>query len=539
MPGSGYTNKTPFTLREHAVQDRRQDVKTIVASALTGTRSIICCCAMLMSLAGQLRPAQAGTHIWSKDPTTYPIIDPDAVADGVITYDVDMSGFNLWANRQLTLTQILQLNDAVCQAFDKWNEVIAPLGLQFRQAAIGELSELSVRAVPYNNFVGYFGQSQDSVALALAWPYKNLYNILPIWIDSGRPFTTTHDAPLIADQLLSQPYITIVDTDQFDIYATIMHEIGHVVGLGHVADAIRGRYNYNFLANMTVEVDASSLAHSQWVSGMPVDKRRPILETELYTLMIPLRQAYPNEIPPDDRATVAFTLRNINPAGADEILAEARRLYEKTSPLRFPNVVYELEKNDDNDRNNTPETAMPIKPNQVIIASLFGEDINGNPPDSDCYRLDLSDTPAGTRLYLDIDEAAGLLDIGATKVALTLLDEDGQTVAEGGPVGDPPDADSYSPDDPILLYTLKTPGVYYIQVAQAEDGQVGTYVLKVGVGKPAEPTGNQTPPIDTAGAGTPAPMHKSLLDGLCPGIGFTTLALGLMGLWILKGRTEC
>lgn len=492
----------------------------------------IVCSFLFLTMRGQ---ALAGTHIWNTDPSHYPIIDPQAVADGVITYDVDMSGFNVWQGRNLTAAELAQFNDAARQAFNKWNEVIAPVGLQFREVRPGEVRELAVRVTPYRNWEHAIGIIDDSsVAVTLAIPFSHVYNILPIWLNSTEPFGTTHDAPLIADHLLSQPYTTVVDSQQFDVYTVTLHEIGHVLGLGHVGDAVRGKYNYNFLANTTVQVDPASLLPSSWMGGMSVAQRRPILETELYSVMIPLRLAYTNEVPPEDRATVAFLLRNLNPAGADQILADARRLYEQTSPLRFSNVVFELEKNNGNDRNNTPETAMPILPNQVIIGSLFGPDIDDRPQDSDCYQLDLSDVPAGTPLILRIAESAGLNDIGATMVALSLLDKDGKTIATGQPVGDARGPDNYSPDDPILNYTLQTPGVYYILVSQDETGQSGSYVLKVGVGHPAEPTGEQTPVIDSAGAGTPQPMQRNPLDGICPGVGFSALALSIAGLWLAR-----
>ena len=137
--------------------------------------------------------------------------------------------------------------------------------------------------------------------------------------------------------------------------------------------------------------------------------------------MIPNRRGTVSAmIPPDDLATAAFVLRHLNPAGADQVLQQARSLYRQTSPLRFADVCYEFEKNNGFHRNNDLESAMPVEPNQVILGSLFGEDSDGGLRDQDYYRLDLTAWPVGTPIVLDIDEftavinppEAGILAVG-------------------------------------------------------------------------------------------------------------------------------
>ncbi len=195
-------------------------------------------------------------------------------------------------------------------------------------------------------------------------------------------------------------------------------------------------------------------------------------------------------------------------------------------------MAYEIEKNNGFKRNATPESAMPVLPNQVIVASLFGPDKDGGPRDSDCYRLDLTSTPPGTPLVIEVAEAGGLLDSGATGIVLQLLDADGNVTALGHPIG-AVGADHYSADDPVLTWTLATPSVYYILVQQPDDAIPGTYVLKIGVGGPTMAAGQVVPAIDAEGSeGCPAVTPTA---SVCPAIGFGVLAASAVGMFV-RGR---
>ncbi len=496
-----------------------------------GTRSLAGLLACLWLAIAGAGSAHAGAHIWNTRPADYQLLDPFAAADHVITYQIDLAGFNLLSGKWHSPAELADLSEGVRQAFETWNQVLEPIGLQFAEAQEGEGVELAVRALAYDRF--QFGLlTNDSIAVSLGWPFQRVYTILPIWFDAAEDLANLRDRPALTDHLLSQPYVKIVDSDQYDIYSVALHELGHVVGLGHVTEAIRTGTNYNFLGMTTVLLQADCLEPSSWVGGLTTATRRPILETELPTIMIPIRRGtVTRTIPPDDRATVAFLLRHVNPAGADQVLAQAQDLYRQSSPLRFANVRYELEKNNGFDRNSSLESAMPVEPNQVILASLFGEDADGGPRDTDYYRLDLSAWPAGTPIVLDIDEAGGLLDTGAEGLLLQLLDEQGNMVALGHPAGTL-DPDSYDIEDPLLNIPLPSPGVYYIQVQQPDDAKPGMYVLKIGVGGPVEPADPVQPTIDAAGSQDCPTVTPSA--SICPAVGFTVLSLAAMALFALR-----
>ncbi len=161
--------------------------------------------------------ALGGANIWSDTPAEYPLIDPAAVADRVITYNIDLVGFNLFGGRHLSEAELAGMTDAVRQAFVAWNAVIEPIGLQFVESQPTEAVELAVRAIPYD-WVDVPLGLQDSVAVSLGLPLQHVYTILPIWFDATENLADLRAAPLVADGLLSQPYVTLVASQQYDLH---------------------------------------------------------------------------------------------------------------------------------------------------------------------------------------------------------------------------------------------------------------------------------------------------------------------------------
>lgn len=471
---------------------------------------------------------RAGGHLWPYKANEYPNINRLQLADGVVTYKVDLSGLLNSRHVLYTREDVQILEEAASAAFDAWNEALAPIGLQFKRVGKLDTAELPVFAVDYSLILpdALFG---DTVAGALNLPAGKVISVLPIVLDNAEHFEDLRFMPTIIGPTLHQPYVEYNAPTGVDTYSVLLHEIGHELGLGHPSEVLRGNRNYNFLALDTVSVDADCLKTSNFFSGEDIAKRRPLLRTEVDSVMAPIRLGgVMTEIPPDDLAFVAFAFRDLDPDGADEMLHRAQARFAETNPLRFANVISEVEE-DTYINNDRFERAMPITIGQIVIGSLaLGLD-EADSKDIDFFQFEVGPEEIGQPFYFDIDGGGGLDGVSWVNAILEIFNAQRVVVAFSDD-SDELDEGSISTEDPFLIWTPEVEGTYYIRLSSAppipENGSIGDYTLKTGVGGVSEPSGEADFVTDTSVEGCPKVVLNPLkLPATCGSQGLVGASL--------------
>lgn len=490
--------------------------------------------------------ARAGGHLWPFLADQYPIVNRVQAADRQISYKVDLSGLLFSRKHTYTLEQIAQLESACVAAFDTWNDALSPVGLRFNRVGVADTAELPVFAFDYSVILpdSVFG---DTVAGALDFPANGVLSVMPIVLDNSEQFLDLRELPTIIGPTLQQPYTRYVMDGGVDIYSVLLHEIGHELGLAHPSEALQGDRNYNFLALQTVKVDASCLRISDIFGGEDIGSRRPVLKTEVDSMMAPIRLGgIVTEIPPDDLAFVAFALRNLDPDGADEMLHRAQARFAETTPFRFANVVQEFERVDGLRANNDGfDRAMVISLGQIVVGSLAVSPADPGIKDLDFFQFYVPDDVVGKEIVIDIDAGGGLEGVSWVDARVDVFDATRAFVA-GNDDAESLDDGSISTVDPYLVWVPPSPGLYYLRLVSTpeipENGSIGDYALKIGVGGAPEPDGEAELPADPSVEGCPIIALDTLeLPPTCGGVPLLGVflaptALGMVALRLGAGR---
>lgn len=494
--------------------------------------------------------ASASGHLWSDDPATYPRINIAQIGDLRLTYKIDLSGLLFSPNHRYSPNEVLQLEESVERAFAMWNDVLSPLGLQFERRDRHEVVEIPVIALNYEPVLPdeFFG---DSIAGAVSVPIQGVMTLLPIAFDNTEPLgDLSLVEETIFDRTLQQPYVRFVDSPLLDVCSVALHEIGHMLGLAHPADAFPRKGNYNFLALPSVSVDPACMTPSEYVGGERVERRRPLLRTEIKSVMTPIREGGAFlEIPPEDIAFVAFNFRHLNPAGADEVLRRAQARLAETNPYRFANVIEEFEKDGQGHTNNDDlSRAMKLdlisveggEPGIIVLGSCGVTAADATVQDVDYYEIHVRNDQADLTWFIDVDAGGGLAGISWIDSTIDIVDVTGEAVL----IADDSleiDEGSISEVDPFIEWVPEVGGTYFIFIRSAielpEEGSTGDYALKIGVGHVPEPAGEKGPIDDPSVAACkkvdPLPAREMTACGVLSGL---PIFLSVGGMWWLRGN---
>ena len=488
----------------------------------------------------------AAGHLWSGDPATYPTINRVQAAGGVVTYSVDLGRLLRSQTQTYTPDQVAELEAAVVRAFEKWNEVLTPVGLRFARAVDNRVVDVPVVGADYNEILSQ-DLIGDTIALSTSFPLNDVLNFSTILVSADEQFEPLDIRPTMLEPGLHSPYTRQVDYDGLDLYTTTVHEIGHQLGLGHPRQMVREERNYGFLALETVQVDPGCLTFSTFIGGEDLRARSQYLPTEIDSVMAPISLGTTiTDVPPDDRAFVAFVLRELDPEGADQMLAEARTLFERSSPLRFANVVYEHEfepgvRTENGDRSR----AQPVAAGQIVLGSIVRPRNPDNPQDRDFYRFEVAPDQAGRVWMLDVDRGGGFLGVEWFDAALVVYDSAGTALATADDMAEnePLDAGSVSREDPFLQWTPPAAGTYFVEVLSLQPpdapAAVGDYELGIGVEHEAVPTGNGDVYSDSSASScTYEALEAHPLTPGCGPLGVVSLGITCWGLGALTVRRK-
>ncbi len=417
----------------------------------------------------------------------------DDDSDGLLEcrYRIDLS--NLVTYGGYTTEEKNTLEDEVRKGFNLWNTTLAYVNFEFRE--VGDGSEhLVVNAIDGGSWVGqtvYFGGvTGTNRLLSLNYNYSD-YGAYQYLVEPATKNTLIDNPP-------GNPYGCLVDrnlirfeTRTWPTCTTVLHEIGHLLGLMHPQEAIPNAIaglgyseNISWLDYPTIPTPVGDFVSSTRLGGEDVlaGLTSRGLNNSFMTYDRPYYIFYA-DIPPEMKGCMAHYYQSLNPGSAQTLLNLARSEHSLYSPLDDPSSFQETEPNDSTGQANSFSIGQSIlgavsswNPAFTSQAETYGDL-------GDYYSFTIGASDLNKAIIFDIDHGSQffgkrleILDTDGTTVLA--VSDDGSAVPGGYP--DPGSADSgfYFYDDPYIEWTPTSSGTYYVRITRkTEQLWYGDYYL--------------------------------------------------------------
>ena len=388
---------------------------------------------------------------------------------------IDFSQFK--TDGAYTDQEVLEFEDELRRCLDMWNDILQHVGLEFLEVSDDNyhvLFEATLSSFEDNKAIGratLFGAWYgDSPVFRLRSNYESFAALVHL-ADEGAASAAFRGPP-------GNPYIYVYHRGAFGgipISNTILHEIGHLVGLIHPWAALwnsrsgkDNEYLLDWLAWPRIDIEppravsftlaGESFLASGWSRGY-INSFMTYDRGNWYCL-------YP-DIPPPIKAFLAHYYGRYNPSRAQYLLDSAIREHNSLSWLAQGRCIQEVEPNDQ------VSESMRIRLGTPVLGALSSFDRTKTTMEEtfsdvqDCYTFQVIDSDRGREFSCEVSVGSTLYENYhcTTKdgreyngtVVLELYDNQKHLLVAS-------DAEEF----PEFVYTPETAGLYYVVVKRPE-----------------------------------------------------------------------